>query len=421
MIKAPFIVFVAVSTLVDVLIFLGVLFASRRERQTQARKGLSQKSVAPASRGWKHKRDTCATDETGMGSKPTLTAPRLVAAALATVAVFLLKLPLLRVLGLNAFGMINLIYVDLVVALPLLSLIVLGVSILSRQRNPGPRVSRTVQLLCVFGLLAAPVGVHASFIEPYRLKEETATIPVPSQRAGGEPIRVGVLADIQTAHVTDYERNAVARLMALRPDLVVMPGDLFHGRYSEFQQEAPALRELLSALDAPGGAYMVLGDVDAAPDLRPLLNGTPVQLLINETVRISVGDRRVTIAGVDLECRKGDTPSFINAVAAMPGDEDIRILLAHRPDAVLELAEHSRIDLVIAGHTHGGQVVLPFFGPPITLSDVPRRVAAGGLHELDGNRIYVSRGVGCERGQAPPLRFLCPPEISLLTLGAIPD
>ncbi|HTE06996.1 MAG TPA: metallophosphoesterase, partial [Planctomycetota bacterium] len=75
-----------------------------------------------------------------------------------------------------------------------------------------------------------------------------------------------------------------------------------------------------------------------------------------------------------------------------------------------------RVDLVVAGHTHGGQVRLPWIGPLITLTAVPRAVAGGGLHELNGTPLYVSRGVGHEQGDAPRVRFLCPPEISLLTL-----
>jgi hypothetical protein len=76
--------------------------------------------------------------------------------------------------------------------------------------------------------------------------------------------------------------------------------------------------------------------------------------------------------------------------------------------------ERSEIDLVIAGHTHGGQISLPLFGPPVTLSEAPRHVAAGGLHELGGRPIYVSRGVGLERGEAPRVRLGARPEISLL-------
>ena len=91
------------------------------------------------------------------------------------------------------------------------------------------------------------------------------------------------------------------------------------------------------------------------------------------------------------------------------------VVLSHTPAVVLE-ASRRGLEAVLAGHTHGGQVRLPFFGPPITLSRVPRAVAAGGLHELDGRRIYVSRGIGWEHGHAPRVRFLCPPEVTLLEL-----
>lgn len=71
------------------------------------------------------------------------------------------------------------------------------------------------------------------------------------------------------------------------------------------------------------------------------------------------------------------------------------------------------VDLVLAGHTHGGQVVVPFFGPPYTASRLPRRYA-GGLNDYRGIPLHVSRGVGMERGFAPQVRFLCPPEICVV-------
>jgi predicted MPP superfamily phosphohydrolase len=97
-------------------------------------------------------------------------------------------------------------------------------------------------------------------------------------------------------------------------------------------------------------------------------------------------------------------------------DGTIRILVAHRPDAVLDLAPDSRVDLTVAGHTHGGQIVLPGFGPLVTFSGVPRHVGAGGLHEIDGNPIYVGTGVGLERGQAPQVRLFCRPSIGIVEL-----
>ncbi len=102
-------------------------------------------------------------------------------------------------------------------------------------------------------------------------------------------------------------------------------------------------------------------------------------------------------------------------------DADVRLLVSHKPDVALLIEPDDRIDLVVAGHTHGGQVVIPGFGPPVTLSRVPRRVAAGGLHKVGGQSVYVSRGVGHERGKAPPVRLFCPPEITILTLSNARD
>ena len=134
--------------------------------------------------------------------------------------------------------------------------------------------------------------------------------------------------------------------------------------------------------------------------------------------RFKLRDRSIAIGGLELDCKSHEALQTIKRLENDPTEDEIRILMSHRPDSALALTPHSRIDLIVAGHTHGGQVQIPFIGPLITFSKVPRSIAAGGLHEMNGNLMYVSRGLGWEHGQAPRIRFLCPPEISMLTLTA---
>jgi hypothetical protein len=274
-------------------------------------------------------------------------------------------------------------------------------------------VTAPARVAGALSLVLALVGVYATFIEPFRLELESTRIPLPAERAGDAPVRIGVLADLQTARVTGHERAAVDLLMRQRPDLILLPGDVFQGSDARLEAELPALRELLARLQAPAGVFCVLGNIDEEAQLERILEGTGIRRLRAEPVRLELADRRLTLRGID---HPAAARSAIEALEAPAGSDDIRILVSHYPDAALALGPGTRVDLVVAGHTHGGQVVLPGFGPPVTLSDVPRRVAAGGYHRLGDAAVYVSRGVGCERGQAPRIRFLCPPEVSLLEL-----
>lgn len=373
--QVPFVAVVAASTLADALVAGLFLFAPRREGVL----GVRQVGLA----------------------------------ILATGLAFVGKVAILTGMGLHGFGLIHLVYADAVVMVPLLGLAILVASRLSPRR----RATFPVRLAAWASLGLAGVGVYATEIEPFRLQVETASATVNPAREGKDPVRIGILTDLQTTRVTDYERGAIDRLMALKPDLILLPGDIFQDTHEAFERELPALRELLGRLSAPGGVFLVQGDVDQpAARLAKIAEGTNIIPLHNRVETVTIGDRRVTIGGVELRYDRPDALRVASRLETEEGDGDIRILLSHRPDSALGLEPGSRIDLVAAGHTHGGQIVIPFFGPPVTLSRVPRAVAAGGLHAIAGNAIYVGRGVGCERAQAPRIRFLCPPEIALLTL-----
>ena len=343
-------------------------------------------------------------------------------AALALGMVFVLKIPFSRIAGVDAFGMLNLIYVDLAILVPGTGAALLVSSWATRRSHVRLRLTRPLSMVCLVSLLALPVGVFASFVEPSRLQEIHADVRVAESRNAQPPLKVGVLADIQTDRVCEHDHTAIARLMTSKPELILIAGDLFQGSRDEFEREMPAIRELLTPLDAPGGVYFVMGDVDwwREDQVRRALDGTHVTPLVNEIARVQVGSRTATIAGVELRYDSPEAKRVIRELETAPGEDDLRILLAHRPDVGFEVQRDSRIDLIVAGHTHGGQVCVPFIGPLITLSDVPREVAAGGLHRMSGNQVYVTRGVGHERGQAPRIRFLCPPEYSILTISSRP-
>lgn len=191
---------------------------------------------------------------------------------------------------------------------------------------------------------------------------------------------------------------------------------MFQGTADETEAQARDLVELLQVLDAPAGAFFVTGDVDYRPRVEPILRQAGVRLMDQKIERIRIGESELLLAGVSTRYRSRRSLERIRRFEGMDADGAIKVLMAHRPGAVRHLGANSDIDLVVAGHTHGGQVVVPGFGPPFTLSVLPRSVAKDGLHVVDGHALYVSRGLGVERGQSPRIRFNCPPEITLLTI-----
>ena len=334
---------------------------------------------------------------------------RLLAALAAAAALLSAKGLVLLGLGVSVpFGVLHVLWLDLVVAIPLAALLLLALT----RRRAGPILrAGAVAALCL-----APVGAYASFVEPERLALERAELELDPRRIGERPLRIGVIADIQCEEVGGHEREAVDRLMAERPDLILLAGDYHQGGGDKLEEQLPALRSLLRRLEAPGGVFAVQGDVESVAEARRVMAGTGVRVLVNDVERVRVRDRRVSIAGIGLAYWRREASATLAGLERRSGHGDIRIALAHRPDVVRRLQPDSRVDLTVAGHTHGGQVQLPLIGPLTISSRVPRRVGAGGLHELDGRWIYVSRGVGAERGQAPRLRLGAVPEVSLLTL-----
>ncbi len=257
--------------------------------------------------------------------------------------------------------------------------------------------------LLVVGVLTA-IGVDAHFVEPTALEETTVVIE--SDKVA-KPTLIAIIADLQTDDPGPYERDALKRVMTKRPDLILLPGDFVHavGPPPEHYAMQDKLRELLLevGLKAPLGAYAVQGNVDSPRNWTRIFEGTDVTPW-TKTSSQSIGE--FSVWGLTL----WDSFDEQLHLARQPG---FNIAFGHGPDFALGTIE---ADLLIAGHTHGGQVQLPFIGPLVTMSSVPRAWASGTTQLSGGRTLIVSRGIGMERGPAPGVRFLCRPELVFVEL-----
>ena len=269
--------------------------------------------------------------------------------------------------------------------------------------------------LGVVGLATLAVYVRAYRIEPrmLRVRHHQLERATPGS-VGPSDLRILHLTDIQTPVIGDHERRALEAGLAARPDLIVLTGDYVQNELGRPTEERAAfdLRALMSRVGfrAPMGVFATNGD--AGPPCRDVFAGTAVRCLVDESAKVALpGGGTLSITGLSRTRGRERRPESLGELLRAAPRADVRIVISHAPDFVDALPEP--VDLVLAGHTHGGQVVLPIFGPPHTASRLPR-LYAGGLHDFAGTPLHVSRGVGMERGFAPPLRFLCPPEICVL-------
>ncbi|MCP3998362.1 MAG: hypothetical protein GY722_25355 [bacterium] len=308
----------------------------------------------------------------------------------------------------DPFALIHLCYVALTVGVPLAGFAVLVLA---------PRhVRRWFRVLLGLMILLAPIGFYATHIEPFWLRIDRVELVVEPESPG---LRIGVLSDLQTDAIDDYEEKAVDALVEEQPDVVLIPGDVWQMPAEDFAAAAPSFSRLLSRIcDEAELVLVVNGNTDNLAGLRRIVAETDAILLDNEVGEFEVAGNAIRVLGITLE---GDEQRLAQAraefVTRTAAADPIQIVLAHHPDEIYGFAADDPIDLFVAGHSHGGQIALPLIGPPVTFSSVPRSVAAGGLHEVDGHAVYVSTGVGRERANAPQVRFGVRPSIGVIDLG----
>ena len=265
-------------------------------------------------------------------------------------------------------------------------------------------------------LIAA--AVDAFMIEPERLVFERVDIPIWNLPEPFDGYRIAILADLHYPRWTGVEsiHQAVALANSFEPDLLAIPGDICD-KVRHQRAPIPNLSGLFDPARAPDGIVGVLGNHDhwfhAESIRRELARNTPVRLIENTSFCVERAGELLAVGGV------GDLWDGIvapeRAFAGVPAHVP-RILLSHNPDLAERMRADVRVDLQLSGHTHGGQVCLPF-GPAIKVPSRYGNRFRAGLVRGKRHRVYISRGVA----SAHHLRLFCPPEVTGITLRRSTD
>jgi predicted MPP superfamily phosphohydrolase len=215
-------------------------------------------------------------------------------------------------------------------------------------------------------------------------------------------LRIGLLTDLHRSLFVSHDAlaHAVAMLMAERPDLIVLGGD--YVSFGDRQYVGPSA-EALAPLTAPHGVFGILGNHDDDHDMPAALAKNRVEMLKDARTRVTIRDEPIELVGIRFWTKR------LADIAALTRDaRGTVILLAHDPRRLTEAAALN-IPLVLSGHTHGGQVVLPGLGA-IAAQKFP---VVAGVGRRGPTTVFVSRGVGTVYA---PVRINCPPEVAVLTL-----
>ena len=282
--------------------------------------------------------------------------------------------------------------------------------------QPGPTRLTRRHFLGAAGAAAAGLALYAGEISRHELVTEPRTIRITKLPESFDGFRLVQISDLHYAAYTEpfYLRRMVERVNALKPDLVLLTGDfvsmspLARANAADY---IPLCAAILGGLSCPL-RYGVLGNHDWMVDavgVIAALQTVGIKILVNESLPIERASKRIWLAGVgDGMANAVDLPKTMPARAA--ADREPVILMCHEPDLLDQVARYGP-DLMLSGHTHGGQVRLPFM-KPYFLPPLGKHYVAG--HFLRGRtQLYVNRGIGAV---GLPFRFNCPSEITDITL-----
>jgi hypothetical protein len=257
-------------------------------------------------------------------------------------------------------------------------------------------------------LLAAGVGTvsgsgaYGYLYGRHELEVTYATVSVSGLPPALAGLRIGLMTDIHRSQLVAHEdvAQAVTALTNQHPDLIVLGGD--YVTWGDRRFVAPSA-DALSTLSAPHGVYGILGNHDDDHDMPLALAKNGVHMLKDARTRLTIRNEPIDLVGIRFWTKR-----HVDIAPLLRGAAPTTILLAHDPRRLTEAAALD-VPLVLSGHTHGGQVVLPVVGA-VAAQKFP---VVAGLARRGRTTMFVSRGVGTIY---LPVRINCPPEVAILTL-----
>lgn len=277
---------------------------------------------------------------------------------------------------------------------------------------------RKLKFFMISLILPAVVFGYAYFIEPNSLVTKDQAIQLSCLKEDQKNNKIVQLSDFHFTEKTTNGRvdQIYEATVEANPTAVFMTGD-----YTSNKGGLPMVKKLVGKISAKFPVYAVLGNWDYdvysrdMSEIQKALEGSGARVLINSMAKLKIGEEEISLIGVRDPYNSKDTKEDLGAATKKigKGDKDCKVLLAHSPD-IVKVAEDKKIDLVLTGHTHGGQINIPYLTERIMPANPDGKGYIKGLYKVGNLQMYVNQGIGLS---VLPLRFGVPPEVTVITLS----